>query len=726
MNRALLPRIRMDAKKPTGLKFKAPQSAVSRWQLTKSVEQKSAAGEISILTEIGPEWAGMVDAAVIQKQLKAIGRAPVHLILNSPGGDAFEGIAIYNLLREHPGKITVSVLGMAASAASIIAMAGDRIEMGEASFMMIHSAAGMVMGNSQDMAEFAELLATIDQAGAELYARRTGLPVKEVLAMMQKETWLTAKEAVAKGFADVAIAEPESDKKKASASMRSSSPALAASVLLAASGNSHRPTVAMSLHPPGVSGNPKGNNMKTLPEQLAELREKKEAMLTRMGEITQQFNSNAGGVTLEMRTEFDTLDGEMSSVDDQIRIKSYELRQSQAAQPPVTRQPGSGIQSRSFGAPYLNTKVKDQDEKFKGQNFTRKIIANALSYAYMQQGRVISAGEIAEQRWGKTNPTLVNLIKMAAVPGAGTDSGEWGSELVQSDTRYTGDFLEYLYGITVFDRLPLREVPSNVTIKGTDGAATGYWVGQSKAIPTTSGSASSIALTPLKVGAIAVASNELLADSSPSAEAWIRDLLANALAQRVDQTFLSASAAVSGVSPAGILNGVSAGTSAGATADNIRTDLEVLASGFIQNKNVKNLWIVTSPGLLFSLSLMKNSLGQPEFSGLSIEGGKLEGINIIAGDNVGSGDVIMLIPSEIWKIGDSGLQVSFSRDATIEQETEPTGATDTPVGMTTTNATNMFQEDSTAIRVIRRINFQKRRPYAAAFIGDAAYGGVAS
>jgi hypothetical protein len=70
--------------------------------------------------------------------------------------------------------------------------------------------------------------------------------------------------------------------------------------------------------------------------------------------------------------------------------------------------------------------------------------------------------------------------------------------------------------------------------------------------------------------------------------------------------------------------------------------------------------------------------------------------------------------------------VAISREATIEQDDAPTGATDTPVGMTTTNATNMFQEDSTAIRLIRRLNFQKRRDTAVAYIGDAGYGGVAS
>lgn len=737
MNRTALPSIQLRAR-PSGLKFRAPESARKRWS---QVSMRAAAGEISILTEIGAEAYGGYSAAMMQKSLKTLGRAPVKLMINSPGGDAFEGIAIFNMLKEYPGKVTVCVYGMAASAASIIAMAGDRIEIGEASMLMIHSASGMVMGNSADMSEFAELLGKIDEQVAELYARRTGKPVKDILALMRKETWMSAKDAVEAGFADASIAEADSKKKDdkdkayASASARSSLPALATSALLAASGTPARTSVVMSISPPGVTGSFQGNVMQTMEQTVAALREHVATLKTRQGEVHMRLKTEP---TPEDRAEFDSIDAELVRKEDELRIASYDLRMSQVAQPVYVRDDsrafhptGTPNDSRVHAgmrvAPFLNLKVKDQDDKFPGQSFIRKVVVNALAYNEMQQGRFVSPVDIAMHRgWQHTNPTLVNVIKMAATPGFGTGTGEAGAELAQSDTRYTGDFIEFLYGLTVFDRLPLRQVPARVVIKGTDGAATGYWPGESKAIPVTTGSASSVELTPLKVAAIAVASNEILADASPSAEMWIRDLLANALAQRVDQTFLSASAASAGVSPAGILNGISAGTSAGTSADNIRTDLMTLAQNFIDARNARNLWVVTSHGLGLAIKLLKNALGQPEFDGVTMDGGTIEGFNLMFGDNVGSGDVIMLKPDEIWKIGDSGIQVSFSRDATIEQQTDPSGATDTPVGMTTTNATNMFQEDSTAIRVIRRINYQKRRTHAVAFIGDAAYGGVAS
>jgi ClpP class serine protease len=122
--------------------------------------------------------------------------------INSAGGDMFEGIAIYNALREHQQEITVQVIGMAASAASIIAMAGDRVEIGAASFLMIHNAWVLAMGNRHDMAETAQWLEPFDAAMRDVYAQRTGLKPDEIAQMMDAETWLSGQAAIDKGFAD--------------------------------------------------------------------------------------------------------------------------------------------------------------------------------------------------------------------------------------------------------------------------------------------------------------------------------------------------------------------------------------------------------------------------------------------------------------------------------------------------------------------------------------------
>jgi hypothetical protein len=176
------------------------------------------------------------------------------------------------------------------------------------------------------------------------------------------------------------------------------------------------------------------------------------------------------------------------------------------------------------------------------------------------------------------------------------------------------------------------------------------------------------------------------------------------------------------VSPAGILNGLTIGASAGATADDMRDDLAGLVNLFITNKYpMTGLVIVTTPSIAMQLALLRNSLGQREFPDVSMGGGTLEGFPVYIGHNVGAGDLILMSAPDVWKIGDGGVSISISREATIEQDNAPQGATDTPVTMST-KFTNMFQAESTAIKVVRSINYAKRRATAVAFIGNAEYG----
>jgi HK97 family phage prohead protease len=458
----------------------------------------------------------------------------------------------------------------------------------------------------------------------------------------------------------------------------------------------------------------KGKTMLGLHEQLASLKQTRQTKAARMEELLGLKAS--GEFQDEQRGEFNALRAEIADIDDDVALKEVQIADSRTAVAVDVKA------ARGGQAPYGFVRKQDPDDKFKGQSETRRIIARALATVEAKNGNYVAPSVIAEQRYGKTNPMLVAVMKANEVPGLAGGSGEPFAELVSADNRYTGDFIEFLYSKTVFDRLPLRDVPANVAIKGMDGAFTGYWVGESKAIPMSNGSASSTSTTPLKVAALTTISNELLRDSSPSAERIVRDALEEALRQRIDTTFLSTSAASSGVSPAGILSGVSIGASNGGDAQSVMTDFRTLVGTFITAKNVGDLYLVMQPATALALGLMRNALGQPEFTpALNAAGGTFQGYPVITGDNVGSGDVILLKPSEIWRIGDMGVRVSVSQDATIEQSSAPTGEQDTPAAMTQAMV-SMFQEESTAFKVVRPINWGKRRSSAVAYIGDAAYG----
>lgn len=162
---------------------------------------------ITMFDVIGEDfWSGGgITAKGVASQLRAIGDRPVEVQINSPGGDMFEGIAIYNVLREHPQPITVKIMGMAASAASIVAMAGDNIEIGAASFMMIHNCWVIAVGNRHDLQETADYLEPFDQAMVDLYAARTGQDAKQVAKWMDSETYMSGSQAIDRGFADALL-----------------------------------------------------------------------------------------------------------------------------------------------------------------------------------------------------------------------------------------------------------------------------------------------------------------------------------------------------------------------------------------------------------------------------------------------------------------------------------------------------------------------------------------
>lgn len=162
---------------------------------------------ITMFDIIGEDfWSGGgVTAKKVASQLRAIA-GPVEVQINSPGGDMFEGIAIYNVLREHPHDVTVKVMGMAASAASIIAMAGDTVEIGAASFLMIHNCWVLAMGNRHDMRETAEFLEPFDAAMVDVYAARSGQKSEDIAKWMDAETFMSGSQAIERGFADALLA----------------------------------------------------------------------------------------------------------------------------------------------------------------------------------------------------------------------------------------------------------------------------------------------------------------------------------------------------------------------------------------------------------------------------------------------------------------------------------------------------------------------------------------
>ncbi|MBO6775863.1 MAG: Clp protease ClpP [Marinibacterium sp.] len=169
------------------------------------IRARASGAEVMIYDEIG---AYGVSAKGFLAELGALpDGVPIDLRLNSPGGSVFDAVAIFNALQRHEGTITVWIDGIAASAASYIAMAGDEIVMPENAFLMIHDPSGLVMGTAADMREMAETMDKIAGSMIRGYAGRSGRSEDEIAALMTAETWFDAQDALAAGFA-TRIAEP--------------------------------------------------------------------------------------------------------------------------------------------------------------------------------------------------------------------------------------------------------------------------------------------------------------------------------------------------------------------------------------------------------------------------------------------------------------------------------------------------------------------------------------
>lgn len=157
--------------------------------------------KLSVYGPIGAFYFDSITDSMVARALDDEDPDEIALDINSPGGDAFMGVAIYNLLREHRAHVTVRVLGEAASAAGIISQAGDEILMGTGAMLMIHNSWTISLGDWREHKQTARLLQKLDKSQASILSSRSKLTADEALTLMGKESWFTADEAVAKGLA---------------------------------------------------------------------------------------------------------------------------------------------------------------------------------------------------------------------------------------------------------------------------------------------------------------------------------------------------------------------------------------------------------------------------------------------------------------------------------------------------------------------------------------------
>lgn len=458
--------------------------------------------------------------------------------------------------------------------------------------------------------------------------------------------------------------------------------------------------------------------MKTYAEQIADLEATREAKAKRMKEVVQKSIDEGRSTDTAESEEFDNIEQEIKSLDADIKrlgvLAKMDAATAKAVKPDNTNEDAARVMS--------SVQVKNTQKLDPGVAFARA--AKCLALGSLEHR---NATDIAKAMYGDHAGVVAAteaLVTKAAVPAATTTDPTWAAPLVQVGGVYA-DFIEFLRPQSIIGRFgaggvpSLRRVPFRTPLVGQTSGGEGYWTGEGQAKPLTQFDLDSTIIEPLKIANIAVATMELIRDSSPSADVMIRDQLAAAITSRLDTDFINpAKAAVSGVSPASILNGVAAIPSTGTDAEAVRNDIRLLFNAFIAANNAptSGVFIMAATNAL-ALSLMQNPLGQSEFPGLTMNGGNFMGLPVIVSQYVPAGTVALVNANDIYLADEGGIELAMSTEASLQMDNAP----DNPTTATTV-LVSLWQRNLVGFRAERTINWARRRPSAVAYLSGVAWG----
>jgi HK97 family phage major capsid protein/HK97 family phage prohead protease len=460
------------------------------------------------------------------------------------------------------------------------------------------------------------------------------------------------------------------------------------------------------LNQPGVTGRsqpdvPEDTKMKTTAEQITQLEAKRMASAARMEAVMQKSIDEDRTADEAEGDEFDNLKAEVAAIDKQLsRLHDVEKAQAQSARPVAASTHRAAAESRSSQIVAVRSPVP------KGIGFIRLFGARYLA---RQDG--VHPAEVARSKgWGEDIEAVLrmpqDIVQRAAVAVGTTTDAVWAAPLVTLN-NLTAEFIELLYAASIVNRIPgLTRVPFNIKVPREVTGAGANWVGEGKPKPVSAMAFDSVTLTFNKIAGIVPITVELMRFSSPSAETLIRNSLVQAITKLVDTTFLDpAVAAVTGVSPASVTNGVTAIPSTGTTPEALRTDLYTLLSTYaVANQSTDGLVLVMRSSLALGIGMSRNAFGQKEFPDMTKDGGTLEGIPVVASQNVPSGTVIAINAPMILMADDGGVDFSVSTEASLQMDSAP----DSPASATTVMV-SLWQHNMVGIRAERFITWLKAR-----------------
>jgi hypothetical protein len=473
---------------------------------------------------------------------------------------------------------------------------------------------------------------------------------------------------------------------------------------------------------------------RTVSQQIEDFNNTRATKAARMSAIMDQSSERSETLDASETEEYDELDAELVAIDNHLkRLHALERAQAGTATPVIRSTPATvgqpglildeGLSSPAVRSEPVVRSLERIDPSIHVARLAKCIVLGRMSHGERK------ASDFATEMY-PNDGLLPDMIKAVIAGGTVTDP-TWAGPLVGPAGLAFAAFLEFLRPTTIIGRFGVNGVPSlqAVPFRTPLGAQTsgghGYWVGEGKAKPLTKFDFSRTQLTELKVANIAVATKELIRDSSPSADQLIRNGLVAALRERLDIDFIDpAKAAVAGVSPASITNGVAGIPSSGTDAAAVRADIAAMFAAYRQGNNPLSggVWIMPT-ALALQLSLMVTITGAPEFPGVTPQGGTFAGFPVIASDYVPPDTVVLVNAPLIYLADEGGFSVAMSEEASLEMVDNPVGDAHAGTGAPVAGPTmvSMFQTNSVAILAERTINWMKARATAVVVLTGVAW-----
>lgn len=462
---------------------------------------------------------------------------------------------------------------------------------------------------------------------------------------------------------------------------------------------------------PALAGKNLGISM-TIKEQITQWEAKLVATREQADQIMQKAAEENRTLDATQQEEYDGLESQVEDITKHItRLKKHEQSMVAKATP---------ITAAVANSPETAAALRENRSIITVKSMAPKGIGMARMAIAVANGALTHRDpmEIARRRW-PDSPEIELCLKAAIEAGDTTTSG-WASQLVPAAQQLENDFLELYRPLTIIGRLQgIRRVPFNISVPIETASGTAQWVGEGAPKPVTKLTLSSVTLRWAKAAAIVAITQELARFSRPDAEMTVRDSMVKTLVQFFDTHFVSATAEVTNVSPAGILNGVSSTATTGTTAAAFRTDMTTLIQKLTTNSvPLTNITLLMSSGQAVGLSLLVTDLGVPLFPNITREGGSVIGFPVIVSETVGT-KIIAVNTSDILLASDPGVQVDVSREASVEMSDTPIMGDTSP----TTNAVlkSAFQNNLLFIKVEQFITWKVARASAVEYLTATAY-----